>query len=264
MGFLIGQTVRSGSGGAILGGLASSGSGTHTPSGSGLDWFDDFRSGTLTAKGLVEEASNAEVEVISASGLGFPTGTTFVARNIHGPGALDVQWVANNLWPNPSVGQFVFLRTYIKNTLPNGANTGFDHGMQCNVGDVKWAWLVGPPSSGLYQMDVASSAESNIMLADTISVTEVQRIEWRLSRVTSSTGVTTFRIYSAGGTLLGEETRTLASMTDALYRTARWGIAGLGGADYEGNGILWSNLAARVSGTSSDWIGAYPVAGVED
>jgi hypothetical protein len=227
--------------------------------GGSLDWFDDFRSGTLTAEGLVEEATNADAVIVSASGLGFPSGVVNVAKNIHGPGALDYQLVANDLWPNPAVGEYVFLRTYIRNTLPNGANTGADHGMQCNVGDVKWAWLVDPGSGGTYYMDTASSAEGNINLASGMTKSEVQRIEWRLSRVTSSTGVTTFRIYSAAGTLLGENTRNLASMTNSLYRTARWGIAGLGGATYSGDGIHWGCLAARVSASSSDWIGAYPV-----
>jgi hypothetical protein len=231
---------------------------TPAPPGGDLDFFDDFRSGTKFAKGLVEEATNANAVIVSASGLGFPSGTINVAKNVHS-GALDYQLVANNLWRNPSVGEFVFLRMYLRNMLPNGANTGFDHGHQCNVGDVKWAWLIGPPSAGLWQMDVASSAQSNILLAEDMPVTEAQRCEWRLSRVTSTTGVTTFRIYSAAGTLLGEATRNLASMTDALYRTARWGIAGLGGATYVGDGVRWGNLAARVSADSNGWIGAYPV-----
>ena len=155
---------------------------------------------------------------------------------------MDLQWVANNLWPNPSVGQFVFHRMYLRNMLPNGAVTGGDHGMQCNIGDVKWAWLIYSGDASVYDMDVANSSESNISLATGIAKSEVQRIEWRLSRTSSSAGVTTFRIYSAAGTLLGEATRNLSSMTDALYRTARWGIAGLSGATYVGDGVRWGTL----------------------
>jgi uncharacterized protein YjdB len=227
-----------------------------------LDWFEDFRSGTFTARGLVQEASNANAVIVSASGLGFPSGTINVARNIHA-GALDVQWVANNRWRNPAVGEYVFLRMYIRNSLPNGANTGADHGNQCNVGDVKWAWLIEAGSGGTYDLDVANSAQSNIRLASSIPKGSVQRLEWRLSRTSSSSGVVTFRVYSATGTLLGEGTRNLAGMTDALYRTARWGLSGQAGASYFGNGIEWGNIAARVSANSNDWIGAYPVAGVE-
>jgi uncharacterized protein YjdB len=227
-----------------------------------LDWFEDFRSGTFTARGLVQEASNANAVIVSASGLGFPSGTINVARNIHA-GALDVQWVANNRWRNPAVGEYVFLRMYIRNSLPNGANTGADHGNQCNVGDVKWAWLIEAGSGGTYDLDVANSAQSNIRLASSIPKGSVQRLEWRLSRTSSSSGVVTFRVYSATGTLLGEGTRNLAGMTDALYRTAGWGLSGQAGASYFGNGIEWGNIAARVSANSNDWIGAYPVAGVE-
>ncbi len=227
-----------------------------------LDWFEDFRSGTLTARGLVREASNATVVMVSSSGLGFPSGTVNVARNVHA-GALDVQWVANNLWRAPAVGEYVFLRMYIRNSLPNGANTGADHGNQCNVGDVKWAWLIEAGSGGTYDLDVANSAQSNIRLASGIPKGSVQRLEWRLSRTSSTSGVVTFRVYSSTGTLLGEGTRNMSGMTDALYRTARWGLSGQAGASYVGNGIEWGNLAARVSGNSNDWIGAYPVAGVE-
>lgn len=226
--------------------------------GTTLDWWEDFRSGTFTANGLVREAANADAVIVSATGLGFPASVVNVAKNIHN-GELDLQEVANNLWPIPAVGSFVFLRTYVRNTLPNGAVTGDDHGIQSNIGDVKWAWLVNSGTAGTYYMDVASSAESNIRLASDMAKSEVQRIEWRLSRVTSTTGVTTFRIYNSAGTLLGENTRNLSSMTDALYRTARWGIAGLTGATYSGDGIHWGCLAARVSTNASDWIGAYPV-----
>ena len=232
-----------------------------TPGGS-LAWFEDFRSGTLTARGLVREAANANVVIVSASGLGFPSGTTNVARNIHA-GDVNVQWVANNLWRNPAVGEYVFLRMYIRNSLPNGANTGADHGNQCNVGDVKWAWLIPAGSGGTYSMDVANSAQSNITIASGIPKNSVQRLEWRLSRTASTAGVVTFRIYSATNVLLGEGTRNLSGMTDALYRTARWGLSGQAGASYVGPGIEWGNLAARVSSNSNDWIGAYPVAGAE-
>ena len=227
-----------------------------------LDWFEDFRSGTFTAKGLVQEASNANAVMVSASGLGFPSGTVNVARNVHA-GDLDVQWVANARWRAPAVGEYVFLRMYIRNSLPNGANTGADHGNQSNVGDVKWAWLIEAGSGGTYNLDVANSAQSNIRLASGISKGSVQRLEWRLSRTSSTSGVVTFRVYSSTGTLLGEGTRNMSGMTDALYRTARWGISGQAGASYFGNGIEWGNLAARVSGNSNDWIGAYPVAGAE-
>ena len=174
-----------------------------------------------------------------------------------------MQWVANARWRAPAVGEYVFLRMYIRNSLPNGANTGADHGNQCNVGDVKWAWLIEAGSNGTYNLDVANSAQSNIRLASGISKGSVQRLEWRLSRTSSTSGVVTFRVYSSTGTLLGEGTRNLAGMTDALYRTARWGISGQAGASYVGNGIEWGNLAARVSANSNDWIGAYPVAGAE-
>lgn len=255
---------------------------TPPPAGGGgatLDWFEDFRT-SFTSKGLVEIADNATINRIpkgSATGT-WPTQLTHVAENVYVAG-MNAAYQAVNLWRNPAVGEYVFQRMLLNNSLPapTGAGTGGDHGFQTNVsGPVSYGWRIwdqdldGGPSATQFTLEALAWDESGVdefHLAAPKDV--VLRIEWRLQRTGTSSGVKTARCYNnqTGALLLehGGMTQTAAAGGGANpYREYIYGMSGQGGADFNGGSVYWGALAARVSSDPDAWIGAYPVAGVED
>ena len=236
------------------------------PPGGALAWFDDFRT-SLTSKGLTWWiASPAVVNRLpksSATG-SWPTELTHVAENVyaatHGAG-----YQAQNLWPAPAVGQYLFVRMLLNNALPNGANTGTDHGFQTNVGLIHWFWRVWGGNATSFTLEFATWETINVnWLEINVPKNTVLRLEWRAERTTTASATLAARVYNnQTGALLGQITGLVQAATSTTFREFLFGMSGQGGATYNGGSVYWGALAARVSDNANDWIGPYPVAGVE-
>jgi hypothetical protein len=235
--------------------------------GSSLAWWEDFRV-SLTEKGLAHIAFNSTINRIpvgSATG-SWPAGLTHVAENVYVAG-MDAQYQALNLWPAPAVGQYLFGRILVNNSLPAGANTGGDHGFQTNaIAPVVWFWRIwgGDADSFTIESGTWDWANVNELRLD-VPKDVVLRMEWRVQRTGTSTAVYAARVYNnQTGALLGEITGlTQSGLTSAHFREYRFGMSGQGGATFNGGSVYWGALAFRVSSNANDWIGPYPVAGVE-
>jgi hypothetical protein len=235
-----------------------------------LAWWEDFRV-SLTDRGLRHIAFNSTVNRIpvgSATG-SWPTGITHVAENVYVAG-MDAQYQALNLWPDVPIGQYLFYRMLLNNSLPNGANTGGDHGFQTNANaPVVWAWRVWGGDADSFSLealtwDVSGTNEFQLDAPKDV----VLRLEWRIQRTGTSAATLTVRVYNnQTGALLGEKTgmnQTSAAGGGANpFREFRYGMSGQGGATFNGGSVYWGGLAIRVSSNANDWIGAYPVRGVE-
>lgn len=217
-----------------------------------LAWWDDFRSNTLTAQGLTDEGGGATMETVSATGLGFPSGINYVVRHTY-VAEVSKLYGATNLWPAVTVGNSMYERFYLRQALPNGANTGPDHGFQCNIGDIKWFWRINGGDADSFSLECGRNGANIVEVADAPKNT-VLRLERKLTRTGSTTCDAEFRVYN-GSTLLGSQTRTgITGMTDALTRQALYGMSGQAGATYNGGYVYWGALAVSLEG----WIGSYP------
>ena len=241
------------------------------PPGGALAWFEDFRI-SLTAKGMTHFAWNApinRVPVSTATG-SWPSGITHVAQNVYVAG-MNAAYQAENLWPNPAVGQYLYVRMLVNNALPNGANTGGDHGFQTNaIGPIPWFCRIYGGNATSFQLDMTTWDQANGPNEMQINVPKntVLRLEWRVQRTGTSTAVFTARVYNnQTGALLGQSnalTQTSPAGGSANpFREYLFGMSGQAGATYNGGAVYWGGLAVRVSNSADDWIGPYPVAGVE-
>jgi hypothetical protein len=237
------------------------------PPGGGLAWFDDFRT-SLTSKGLTwwlsSPAQVNRVTTSSATGT-WPSQLTHVAENVfaatHGAG-----YHAQSLWPAPAVGQYLYVRMLLNNALPNGANIGTDHGFQTNVGLIYWFWRVWGGNATTFTLEFSTWEDINVnMLQLNVPKNTVLRLEWRAERTTTSTATLAARVYNnQTGALLGQITGLVQPGASATtFREFIFGMSGQGGATYNGGSVYWGAVATRVSDNANDWIGPYPVAGVE-
>ena len=249
-------------------GTACSDPGQPTGDASGeLAWFEDFRV-SLTDKGLRQVAFNSRINRIpvgSATGR-WPSGITHVAENVY-VAEMDAIYQAQNLWPAPAVGQYLFARMLVVNSLPNGANTGGDHGFQTNaIAPVVWFWRIWGGDADSFTIESAAWDWANVNeLRVDVPKDVVLRMEWRLQRTGTSTAVYSARVYNnQTGALLGEITGLAQNgVTATHFREFLFGMSGQGGASFNGGSVYWGALAVRVSDNANDWIGPYPVAGVE-
>lgn len=229
-----------------------------------MDWTENF-SVSLTANGLVLVASNATINRVPATGLGFPASITHVAENVY-VAQMDANYTATNLWPAPALGGHVFLRMLLRQSLPAtvGSGTGGDHGFQWGIGEVEWFWRIWQGGASVFSLEAGTwnGTVGELQIVDAPKNT-VLRLEWRLTKSTATTGTATFRAYNnANGSLLGElASSEMTGMTDSGYRQASFGMSGQAGADYNGGSVYWTAIAARVSTDSNAWIGNYPAAG---
>jgi hypothetical protein len=237
------------------------------PPGGSLAWFEDFRT-SLTDKGLTWWISSpAVINRISTSAAtgNWPAQLTHVAENVYAAehGAL---YQALNLWPAPAVGQYLFVRMLVNNSQPNGANSGGDHGFQSNVlAPIAWFWRIwgGDADSFTIQFTTWDNGGVREMQVE-VPKDRVLRMEWRAHRTTTSSATVSARVYNnETGALLGEITGLVQSAGAAQFREFMFGMSGQGGASFNGGSVYWGALAARVSDNANDWIGGYPVAGVE-
>jgi hypothetical protein len=257
----------------VLGGMADCESNEYM--GGNLAWFEDFRV-SLTSKGLTRFAWNAPINRIpvgSATGT-WPSGITHVAENVY-VAEMNAAYQAVNLWPDPAVGQYLFGRMLVNNSLPDGVNTGGDHGFQTNAhAPLPWFWRI-------WGDNFISSAPNSFVIQSTTwdnnSVKELElvvpkdvvlRLEWRVQRTGTSSALYSARVYNnQTGALFGEVTDLTQSVGAGgganMFREYLFGMSGQYAAAYNGGSVYWGALAFRVSGNPNDWIGPYPVRGVE-
>lgn len=231
-----------------------------------LAWFEDFRAG-MTDKGLTLFADNAvtrRIAVGSATGV-WPSGITHVAENVYSAG-MNSAYQAKNLWPAPAVGQYLFARMLVNNSLPNGAGTGGDHGFQTNaIAPVVWFWRIWGGDADSFNIEFGTWDRANVNeLRVDVPKDRVLRLEWRVNRTTAATATVSARVYNnETGALLGEITGLPQSgLTAAHFREFLFGMSGQGGASFNGGSVYWGAVAFRVSNDPNNWIGPYP-AGVE-
>jgi hypothetical protein len=237
------------------------------PPGGGLDWFEDFRT-SLTNKGLflslLGDGPINRVTTSSTTGT-WPAQLTHVAQNIYAPQS-GTLYEASNLWPAVNVGQYLFMRMLLNNALPNGANTGGDHGFQTNIGGIEWDWGIwGGNASSFNLLCTTADRYNNGHLEISAPKNTVLRLEWRAYRNTSSTALLSCRIYNdQTGVLLGQiDDLPQSTVSASIFRGFLFGMSGQFGATYSGGSVYWGAVAVRVSSDANAWIGPYPVAGVE-
>ena len=234
------------------------------PSGS-LAWFEDFRL-SLTDKGMTQIASNATINRIpksSATGT-WPSQLTHVAENVY-VAEMNAAYQALNLWPAPAVGQYLFGRMLLNNSLPNGANTGGDHGFQSNVfHPIVWFWRIWGGDADSFTLEFTTWDNSGTReLQLDVPKDRVLRLEWRAQRTGTSTATVSARVYNnETGALLGEITG-LGQSAATHFREFLFGMSGQAPTSFNGGSVYWGALAFRVSDNANDWIGPYPVVGVE-
>jgi hypothetical protein len=245
---------------------------TAPPPGGSLAWFDDFRV-SLTSKGLAHIAWNAPINripVSSATGI-WPSGLTHVAENVY-VGAMNAAYQAVNLWPSPAIGEYLFGRMLLNNSLPAGANTGGDHGFQTNIfSPLSWFWRIWGGDANSFTLESTTwddnSNGSPLQLQVDAPKDVVLRLEWRVQRTGTSSAVYSARVYNnQTGVLLGQVTglpRSGASGSGNHFRDYLFGMSGQLGASFNGGSVYWGAVAIRVSSNANDWIGPYPVPGVE-
>ena len=200
----------------------------------------------------------------SATGT-WPSQLTHVAQNVYAAQHA-AAYQAQSLWPAPAVGQYLFVRMLINNALPNGANIGTDHGFQTNAGLIYWFWRVWGGNATSFTLEF-STWETITLICWQLNVPKntVLRLEWRAERTTTASATLAARVYNnETGALLGQISGLVQpGATSTTFREFLFGISGQGGATYNGGSVYWGALAARVSDNANDWIGPYPVTGVE-
>jgi hypothetical protein len=97
-------------------------------------FHSDWSTGTGTTDAVIRDNSKAtpwsarwggrgSLNVVPATGLGFPSGMTNVLRVQHYQ--QDFDWVmANNIWSVPAIGSAIYFRVYLRNTVGNEVDAG--------------------------------------------------------------------------------------------------------------------------------------------
>jgi hypothetical protein len=211
------------------------------------------------------------ITVASATGT-WPTGITHVAENSYTPEG-NAGYQAVNLWPSPAINEFLFFRMLLNNSLPNGANTGGDHGFQTNLNSpLSWFLRIWGGDADSFTFESTTWDDNELGSVDQLQVDApkdtVLRVETRVERTGTSSALYSVRLYNnQTGSLLGEVLdlpRSGAAGGGANhFREYVFGMSGQLGATHTGGSVYWGAVGVRVSASSSAWIGAYPVAGVE-
>lgn len=243
-------------------------------SGGALDFWEDHRV-SLTEKGMawaIPSSASINRVTVAAAGGNWPSGLTHVAENVYFP-EQGAAYESVNLWRDLSVGEYLFIRMLLKNSLPNptGSGTGGDHGFQTNFSaPLPWFWRIydfatNGGGSTDFGIDFSSWDQSGVneMRLDAPKNT-VLRFEWRAERTGTSSAILAARVTNnQTETLLQQKTGITQSAAAGgganPFREFKFGMSGQGGADYTGGSVYWGGVAARISANANDWIGAYPV-----
>lgn len=255
---------------------------------SDLAWFSDWRTATGASQQALYDGSkwtgqlcnHDVVEIISASGLDFPTNNVLRADYQTDMECLMVQ--AQDQWPAPGVGEYLFVRLYYRNAIPDGVAVGLPHpvhiGHSPAASYATWVNLE-PTSGGVSRMILqlgGGPAYPDQFWGWPFNTNQTYRLELRLHRVTADTAKVDVRVYDGSGALLADDDdwnngevsanrRTLAQsdptfpVTDASFRLIEIGNNGPAGlAAGAGRFIYIGGVAVAVSANPDAWPGPYP------
>jgi hypothetical protein len=258
--------------------------GTTPPPGGGTGsalFSSDWRSGDLLDGGKWKRwGGQGILNIVSASGLGFPSGMTNVMRVAMGTGSFD--WVeANGKWSLPAVGQSRSFRMYLRNNVGD-INGGWSSthpveskGTDGSIGGNFYAWHIGSNTNGTFPIALATSApyprnywtmaNGTGSTLGTLNKQTTYRIEWKFTRTGGSQYSLDMRVYGADDrTMVGDRNTieawggsSLASnpngitVDDAFMTGIRIGLNGgfsASGSQY----VYYGGFAV-----CDDWCGAY-------
>jgi hypothetical protein len=259
-----------------------------------LDVFVDWRTATGTTSTAVLDGSklvdrfggtSGLIEVITNPGtLGFPATLTNIMQvefNAENSALVGREPSDGYLHSTvPSVGNSIYRRWYLRNDLPNGANTGQDHGCQTQVGVIELCFRWGGGGTGTFLYEIQSNSTGGHPshgFGVQLDRGKCYRIEHIMTRTGTSTATCAVNIYDEsvsltvpvfdstdfldtwednGGADLTAQTFSFTSTTDA-FRAWLFGVSGQGGATYTGGTCYLGGYAASYEGP----IGVYPCPG---
>lgn len=284
--------------------------------GGALDWFSDWRNAIGNTDAALQDGTkwNTYVStpvrelatVMSASGLGFPAGMTNVFRYEIPNNNTACQPKVSGQWTMPAVGEYQYLRYYIRCDFPDGLNPADQHFV--HIGDDEGpasyescyflngveGGIGGGVLNGNYRIQFMPNWQS-VATSDTawyniyLTTTQVYRIELRMLRSGTNQVRYASRVYDSAGNLRATAGRD-EQVWFEYYGAQGWNdlpdfvldiTAGTAVNHFERmeigyNGssptgvftptpyVYLGGMAVRVSSSSDDWIGAYPVEGVEN
>lgn len=283
-----------------------------------LDWFSDFRNGTGFGATAVHDGTGAnakwggesgnnygtnKLQVIAATGLGFPAGMTNVLEAVLDTTSISAMIrTGKGKWTSPTVGTtpYMYLRWHQRCDYPN-SNTGYDPGglgnhpvMADNIigdggpGELKWEFHIDDVSGGNLTFIADYNPQQGVkryQLSNSggavMARTSVYCIEQRLQRTASATAKADLRITNSSGALIATSANyisvnspfgslaadnpdiDLGSDPDAQFQTITFGNNGPSGTRNTSASVYYGGMAVRISSSSTDWIGPYPISGVE-
>ena len=157
-----------------------------------------------------------QLYVVSAAGMGFPTGIANVLRTRYmGINSADVKTL--NQWPEPATGQSLYFRIYYRLDIPNSYGnlaSGGHHPIEPVPGacPFQWEYRIGSNSNGTMDWKV-SLPTGDYMLR--LNKFQTYRFEWAFKNRNSS-GAYKFeiRVYDGSGTQVGSNANFIRMNTN--------------------------------------------------
>jgi hypothetical protein len=258
-----------------------------------LAWFSDWRTATGTSQNALYDGSKWSGQlcmhdvaaIVAADGLDFPTTNVFRSDYVGLGNCLMIQ--ARDRWLAPQVGEYLFVRLYYRNAMPDGAVVGNPHPIHIGTGTNGQAYTVvmnfTGPNNGVSRMRVnlpGAQQWPDAFWSYPFNTHETYRIEFRLHRVTQTTARLDLRVYDSANNLVGDNddfhngetganSRTLTesdptlTVDDHSFTLLELGNNDPAGAD-DGDDwfVYWGAAAVVVSDDAAAWPGPYP-AGAE-
>lgn len=262
----------------------------------GLVFASDWRTSTGTsddalldttrtpAWSSVRKGSNMDqLQVVSASGLGFPSTMSQVLRAAHrGTQSCDVR--AAELWPAPAPGQSIYFRMYLRFSIPDSyGNLGSSshHPIQPDSGTcpMEWEFTFGSKSDGTleanYGFYTSGAGFSNHQDTSKLKKFETYRWEWAFHRQASGTYKTDIRVHDSTGALVLDDDDFISrfnpdyttplstkdpdlTFSDHCIRRLFVGYNGPNWPDFNDDSFMYvGGVAVKLSNSANDWIGPY-------
>ena len=258
----------------------------------GVVWFSDWRNGTGTEQTALYDGDKwngqlcaADVaEVVDAAGLDFPTANVYRSDYDVPGNCLMVQ--VTDAWAPPAPGEYMFVRAYYRNAMPDGTEIGFPHplhiGRSASADASYSTWFnFSGPEAGVSGMSISLGGGPEYpdrFWGWGFQTNTTYRLEVRIHRVTADQARVDVRVYDTAGTLVADsddwnngetedhpQFRTLAGSAPTYpVNDESFTLLELGNNDpaglVAGSGryVYWGALAVVVSADPDAWPGAYP------
>lgn len=212
-------------------------------------------------------ADGPQTTIMSASGI-FTAGFTNCMRTeLDGTNA-NVQM--HGEWPIPGVGEDLYYRVYVYYDIPNSEPTNSyagNHGIEVpSSGNNNWSWKFGH-TNGSANFTIYLSTPGQMpfdFIGPTLTFRTEYRFETRIHKVSSTTFWPSVRIYSAGGTLIHDETDfggnwDMANHNPIACENAAWDdwIIGTNGPGWSFGAGTCYYYYGGVCVSDDDWCGVY-------